>query len=500
MQAIADAASDTSNPALLGPPLPKPLTCIHVDGNPDLQRFFSGAVQTQGIPLDVACQSYYPGWHGPLTQAQQDWHPCNNLGDCGSTVQHVAEQSFAREANGLGLPIFTMEDGVSYTTQGSPRDPYYGINPPGPSRTLSRQGMIDLNKVERAIPHNLSLGMEWWAGEATPIPGGTAGVRGFWATPGIGLFDASTTAGNPMNNAVLPVMAAMGGRLDPTLAYKLVNAADGRVLEARAGATLGTGADTGITGLHQQWQFAAVDADPTQNTATYPTPMDHRGDGFFQIVNRAGLSALDGQEWDILPAGTCGDVPANCTNPPAVTNGTGDYYMVIDKATGRVLANTGTGIEQQAPGAPSNGDWAEPANQGQLWRIAPARITEVTTSASTTVGGTVPPTLSLTLGGPVSLGSFLPGVAHVYEASTTADVVSTAGDATLTWSGPNHLANGTFTLAQPLEVTGLPKTWSAPVSHEIVPIGFRQPIGANDPLRTGTYATTLTYTLSTTNP
>jgi hypothetical protein len=497
MQAIADAASDTSNPALLGPPLPTPLTCIHVDGNPDLQRFFSGAVLREHIPLDVACQSYYPGWHGPLTQAQQEWHPCNIVGSCGTTVQHVAEQSFAAEANGLGLPIFTMEDGVGYTTQGGPRDPYYGISPPGPSRTLSRQGMIDLNKVERAIPHNLSLGMEWWAGEATPLPpGGTNGVRGYWTTTGIGVFDASIAAGNPINNAVLPVMAALGGRLDPSLAYKLVNAADGRVLESR-GAALGTGADTGITGLHQQWRILAVDADPTQNTATYPTPMDHRGDGFFQIVNRAGVNLVEGQEWDVLPAGNCGDVPANCTAPPTVG---GDYYVIANKATGQVLANTPAGVVQQAPAAPSNGDWIEPANQGQLWRIAPARITEVTTSASTTVGGTVPATLSLTLGGPVSFGTLTPGVAHVYEASTTADVVSTAGDATLTWSGPDHLANGAFTLPQPLEVIGLPKTWGAPVSHDIVQIGFRQPIAATDPLRTGTYATTLTYTLSTTNP
>jgi arabinogalactan endo-1,4-beta-galactosidase len=493
MRAIADAAADTSDPALLGPPLPAPLTCIHVDGNPDLQRFFSGAVRTQGIPLDVACQSYYPGWHGPLTQAQQDRHPCNTIGNC-SASQHVAEQSFADEANGLGLPIFTMEDGVAYTTQGSPRDPYYGISPPGPSRTLSRQGMIDLNQVERAIPHNLALGMEWWAGEATPIPGGTNGVRGFWTTPGIGVFDASTAAGNPINNAVLPVMAALGGRLDPSLAYKLVNAADGRVLESR-GAALGTGADTGITGLHQQWRILAVDADPTQSTATYPTPMDHRGDGFFQIVNRAGVNLFEGQEWDVLPAGNCPEVP--CATPPAVG---GDYYVIVNKATGRALADTPAGIAQQAPAAPSNGDWIEPASQGQLWRIAPARITEVTTSATTPVGGTVPATLSLTLGGPVSLGTFTPGVARVYEATATADVVSTAGDATLSVSGPDHLSNGAFRLPQPLEVTGLPKTWGAPVSHDLVPIGFRQPVGANDALRMGTYATTLTYTLSTTNP
>lgn len=31
-------------------------------------------------------------------------------------------------------------------------------------------------------------------------------------------------------------------------------------------------------------------------------------------------------------------------------------------------------------------------------------------------------------------------------------------------------------------------------------ITFTQPIGAGDPLRTGTYSTTLTFTLSTTSP
>jgi hypothetical protein len=33
-----------------------------------------------------------------------------------------------------------------------------------------------------------------------------------------------------------------------------------------------------------------------------------------------------------------------------------------------------------------------------------------------------------------------------------------------------------------------------------VTLGFKQSIGANEPLRTGTYAKTLTFTLSTTNP
>jgi len=44
------------------------------------------------------------------------------------------------------------------------------------------------------------------------------------------------------------------------------------------------------------------------------------------------------------------------------------------------------------------------------------------------------------------------------------------------------------------------KTWSAPTSNEVVPITFKQSIGANDALRTGTYGKSLTFTLSTTTP
>ena len=52
------------------------------------------------------------------------------------------------------------------------------------------------------------------------------------------------------------------------------------------------------------------------------------------------------------------------------------------------------------------------------------------------VGGTVPATLGLTLGAPASFGAFTPGVAKDYTASTTANVISTAGDAALTVRTP----------------------------------------------------------------
>ncbi len=142
------------------------------------------------------------------------------------------------------------------------------------------------------------------------------------------------------------------------------------------------------------------------------------------------------------------------------------------------------------------------------------------TSATGSVGGSVGATLSLTLGAPATFGPFTPGVANDYTASTTATVISTAGDATLSVADPSstntgHLVNGTFALPQVLQANAKSGafapvggsasptallSYSAPVSNDVVPIGFKQSVGANDALRTGTYSKTLTYTLSTTTP
>ncbi len=144
---------------------------------------------------------------------------------------------------------------------------------------------------------------------------------------------------------------------------------------------------------------------------------------------------------------------------------------------------------------------------------------------STTVGGNVPATLALTLGAPATFGPFTPGTAKDYLATTTANVISTAGDGMLSIADPSsiatgHLTNGSFSLPQVLQVnassplgtgsafapvggTSNPTTvltYSGPVSNDTVAVGFKQPIGANDALRTGTYAKTLTFTLSTTQP
>lgn|GEM_PF-798496 len=137
------------------------------------------------------------------------------------------------------------------------------------------------------------------------------------------------------------------------------------------------------------------------------------------------------------------------------------------------------------------------------------------------VGGSVPATLSLTLGAPASFGVFTPGVSRPYEATTTATVTSTAGDALLSVTDPSQsatgrLVNGSFTLSERLQVradgnafaplsatAGSPLellSYGGPVSNGTASIAFRQEIGADQALRTGAYGKSLIFTLSTTTP
>jgi hypothetical protein len=135
------------------------------------------------------------------------------------------------------------------------------------------------------------------------------------------------------------------------------------------------------------------------------------------------------------------------------------------------------------------------------------------------------PTVTLTLGSAPVFAPFIPGVGTDYMASSTGVVDSSAGDAILTVADPStvasgHLLNGDAPLPAAMQVsassangvssgfqavpdTASPATlvtYNAPVSDEQVTLTFKQTIGAADPLRTGNYAKTFTFTLSTTEP
>jgi hypothetical protein len=167
------------------------------------------------------------------------------------------------------------------------------------------------------------------------------------------------------------------------------------------------------------------------------------------------------------------------------------------------------------------------SNQGDALCYEPvpgAVLANCSTSTGGSAGGSVPATLSLTLGGTPTFGTFTPGLAKDYFATASTKVISTAGDALLTASdagaNPGHLVNGAFSLPSKLQVkatnsanptssyadvgssaTPTPLlSYAAPVSNDEVTLDFKQSIAANDALRTGSYAKTLTFTLSTTNP
>ena len=132
-------------------------------------------------------------------------------------------------------------------------------------------------------------------------------------------------------------------------------------------------------------------------------------------------------------------------------------------------------------------------------------------------GATVPATLSLDARRQRRLRRVHARRRRDYESSTSANVISTAGDATLTRrrsaaTSPGRLVNGAFSLAQPVQAAVSARSlrsaasrsrctrYGGPVSNDPLTIRFKQAIGASEPLRTGAYTKTLTFTLSTTTP
>jgi len=284
------------------------------------------------------------------------------------------------------------------------------------------------------------------------------------------------------------------------------NAVDGFTtsgLPVTSGSYVGTNPIWGDNGSPNAQDWLQLDlGKPTRLTEAklyfYSNKAFGAGGSTYKEPSAYSVQYYDGTTWQ--------DVPAQAKAPalPAPNYNVDDFPAVTAQLV-RVLVTKAT-----------NPSRAVGIKEIQLFD------TQSQTQVPGTVGGTVPATLGLTLGTAPSFGSFTPGKAQDYFASTTANVVSTAGDAMLSVADPSsdhtgHLVNGTFFLPQPLQArarkadtqgtayndvgSGLNLlTWIEPVSNDPVTIEFKQTIGANDALRTGSYSKTLTYTLSTTNP
>lgn len=207
MQAVADGASDTS----IGPAIPAPLTCIHITPAWNLTQFFTLANQNN-IPYNAICQSYYPFFHGPLTDAQAAQSNPNN--------QPVEQDVLVNAANSIGKPIFIIETAEHYENGFDSNDPWY--NPP--TNTEQAQFLTDLQTVEQGLPNNLGMGIEYWDGEGVNIPrltsgyfnGGTNLPDSIYVWNGLTIFDNADSSGSsnvndPDYSTPLPALDTLGG-------------------------------------------------------------------------------------------------------------------------------------------------------------------------------------------------------------------------------------------------------------------------------------------------
>jgi arabinogalactan endo-1,4-beta-galactosidase len=357
LQAVADAAADTS----IGPAVPPPLTCIHITPAWDLTQFFILANQN-GITYDAICQSYYPMFHGPLTDAQAAKSNPEN--------QPVEQDVLVAASNSVGKPIFIIETGEHYENGYQSNDPWYSP----PSIAEQQQFLLDLQGVQEGLPNNLGLGIEYWDPAGVNIPSLTGGfINGdnqadaIFIWNGLELFnnadDSGTTdVSNPSYSELLPGIDALGGNLDPTLSYKFVNRGSGEILSAyrssnAPGALLNLATDSGSPTLSQQWRitsnrdgyFQIASLDPgTGNTAN---ALDNSGGSTTSgtAIVQSLINGSMAQEWTIVSAG----------------NG---YFSLVNRLSGMAAdANGGSGalaglvVQETQSGSA----------QTQQWQIVP---------------------------------------------------------------------------------------------------------------------------------
>jgi arabinogalactan endo-1,4-beta-galactosidase len=357
IQAVKDAAADAS----IGPAIPAPLTCIHITPAWDLTQFFTLA-NSNNIPYDAICQSYYPIYHGPLTDAQAAASNPSN--------QPVEQDVLVDAASNIGKPIFIIETGEHYENGFLSNDPWYAP----PSVSLQRQFLLDLQGVQKALANNLGMGIEYWDPAGVNIPNSSGGfINGdnlqdaIYGWSGLTLFDNADSSGSTNVNAsnysaLLPGIDALGGRLDPTLNYKFVNRSSGLILSVfqastAPGAMLDAEMDSGSPTLNQQWRITSND------------------DGFFQIaslnpgtgnstnvLDDAGGSMSNGNPIIQSPAGNTQELEWNIAS---VGNG---YFAIVNRLSGLVVDMNG-GVGAQAGFAVQ-----EPLNSSSLtqqWQIVP---------------------------------------------------------------------------------------------------------------------------------
>jgi hypothetical protein len=264
-------------------------------------------------------------------------------------------------------------------------------------------------------------------------------------------------------------------------------------------------------------QDAPANTPPTTLTA---------GQTVFALNPGTSTTNPDGS---VTMSGLAGAAATGGLSSNAAYNSIRDFFANRALNTFAVTFSTGTptATAQCSDGVDNDGDTKIDLADPGCTDAADNDETDATTTPSSPVTKTLPVTgtvgqaLSLTLANATAdLGTFLPGLAQDYTTSIAATVTATTpSKLTVEDSGasPGFLVNGTAKLLTALGVragnTATPAstytalgatpatllTYAVPVNGDAVTIGLKQAISATEPLTTGTYGKTLTFTVSTTS-
>jgi arabinogalactan endo-1,4-beta-galactosidase len=173
MKAAIQGIQDATN--ALGVQMPRIIVHIDRGGDWSTTEWFFDNLNYQGVPYDIIGESYYPFFHGPLT----------NLNSCLSNA-----------AIRYGKPIIVAEDAFPWTnSMTSWTNSLYGFAP-----TIAGQVsfLAALAKVVKSVPNGLGVGVFYWGAEYQASSGvGEAGFNtsSFFDTQGNLLPGADAVAG-----------------------------------------------------------------------------------------------------------------------------------------------------------------------------------------------------------------------------------------------------------------------------------------------------------------
>jgi arabinogalactan endo-1,4-beta-galactosidase len=131
VQGIADAAG-TSMPKII----------VHIDrgGNWATTQWFFDNLNAQGVPYDIIGESYYPFWHGSVS----------NVANC-----------LTNAAKRYVKPVVIAETAFPWTNSFWATN-IYGI-PPGTNGQV--QFLVALSQIVKSVPGRLGAGIFWWGAE-----------------------------------------------------------------------------------------------------------------------------------------------------------------------------------------------------------------------------------------------------------------------------------------------------------------------------------------------